>query len=187
MRSATPRSSPSGYCEKADGSKPAWLVASGWWPVAGSCEKRTVPSQQRPAFRYDATPPGQRSPYQSGRLCLESFTPRDIGCGRLPLRVRYQRKCRLGSAKLVRLPRADPLDATSAVADSTLYVRMRQRSASSQGAELCHVRGRELEFVRMRQWSASSQVRRSVFPKRRCIVRAKASGAIPCRAATDRA
>jgi hypothetical protein len=165
MRSATPRSSPS-----------------------GSCEKRTVPSQQRPAFRYDATHP-PASVLRTGRAGyawnrLRRGTSAAAGW---PWRVRYQRKCRLVSAKLVRLLRADPSTQLPLWLTAQQFVRMRQRSAFSQGAVLCHVRGRELEFVRMRQWSASSQVRRSVFPKRRCIVRAKASGAIPCRAATDRA
>jgi hypothetical protein len=155
---------------------------------SGSCEKRTVPSQQRPAFRYDATSPrpafsvpvGQVMP---GIVYAERHRLRQVGPGEFGTSENAGLAARSWCGCSVLTPSTQlPLWLTA-----QQFVRMRQRSAFSQGAELCHVRGRELEFVRMRQWSAFSQVRRSVFPKRRCIVRAKASGAIPCRAATDRA
>jgi hypothetical protein len=62
------------------------------------------------------------------------------------LRVRYQRKCRLGSARLVWMLRADPLDTTSAVADSTairadapavgVFARRGALPCSRQGARI---------------------------------------------------
>jgi hypothetical protein len=144
--SVTPRSSQFGSCEKRTVPR-----QRGWWPVVGGQWlglARSGRFQASKGLRFAMTPHPPASVLRTGRAGyawnrLRRGTSAAAGW---PWRVRYQRKCRLVSAKLVRLLRADPLDATSAVADSTairadapavgVFARRGALPCSRQGARI---------------------------------------------------